>query len=536
MAGMIARFFGRTASEGAAFAFGVASAPVLAPAVETLRQEAWSKYESRALDAAEAALLVAEGLWTADDGKAEASRHGVNSDRFAAMVEAAQTAPDAATLRVLWRRGAIDTAAFEHGLRKARLEDRWTGPLESLKTDRLDPAVIAVAIQRGIIADPGILPVAPPTGTGKVPAFPVFDIDAIGEAAAAGIDRERLSVMVGNVGLPASVQQAASAYFRGIIELDDYYRAVSEGNTRNEWRDAILEQARQILTATQYVDARLRGWIGDAAMYQGTAKHGMSRADTDLMFKTHGRPLSFRQVFIGLRRGGEYDGPVTDLDPAFLKALQQSSVRPEWYNLAWSQRYSYPSAFVLRALTQAGDITQADAHEILLFQGWEPTLAEKVARAWAAGGGTAGKTLTKAELQAEYEGSFITETEYRQALTDLGYSGDELQLEIELGNARRVKKFRDAVVTKVQKAYVVREIDDGQARTDLASVAVTGEAADNILKLWAIERDVTTRTLTPAQIAKAYKRALITRPDALTRLDNLGYSATDAQLLLDESA
>src|SRR5207237_2581886 len=104
----------------------------------------------------------------------------------------------------------------------------------------------------------------------------------------------------------------------------------------------------------------------------------MTRADTDLLFKITGRPLSFHQVFIGERRGGVYDGSIDAIDPAFLKALRESNIRPEWYNLAWAQRHSYPSPFVLRGLTEAGDLTQAEAHEILLFIGWPVELAAKV--------------------------------------------------------------------------------------------------------------------------------------------------------------
>ena len=76
--------------------------------------------------------------------------------------------------------------------------------------------------------------------------------------------------------------------------------------------------------------------------------------------------------------GGTYDGALTGIDPAFLKGLRESDIRPEWYSLAWAQRFTYPAAFVLRALAQAGDLTQAEVEEILLFEGWEPTLARKV--------------------------------------------------------------------------------------------------------------------------------------------------------------
>ena len=65
--------------------------------------------------------------------------------------------------------------------------------------------------------------------------------------------------------------------------------------------------------------------------------------------------LNFRQVFIGERRGGVYNGATGALEPPFLKSLQESNIRPEWYNLAWAQRYTYPSPFVLRSLTQSGN-------------------------------------------------------------------------------------------------------------------------------------------------------------------------------------
>src|SRR5438552_3695091 len=125
-------------------------------------------------------------------------------------------------------------------------------------------------------------------------------------------------------------------------------------------------------------------------MYEQTARHGMSRADTDLLFKVHGRPLSFHQVWIGLQRGGVYDGPIGDIDPAFLKALRESNIRPEWYNLAWHQRYTYPSAFVMRALTQDGTLTAAQAESDLIDMGWRPERAKQAAEKWASQGGGGG--------------------------------------------------------------------------------------------------------------------------------------------------
>ena len=65
-----------------------------------------------------------------------------------------------------------------------------------------------------------------------------------------------------------SPQQAASSLFRRLLlpngkrfALADYYRAILEGDVRPEWGDAILEQSREILTANQYAELELRGFL-----------------------------------------------------------------------------------------------------------------------------------------------------------------------------------------------------------------------------------------------------------------------------------
>src|SRR5205807_4966194 len=117
-----------------------------------------------------------------------------------------------------------------------------------------------------------------------------------------------------------------------------------EGNTRGEWAPFLFEGFRQIPTAHDFVEGRLRGWLADPAMYAGTALHGMSQADTDLLFKIMGRPIVEHQIVTGEARGGTYNGPIANIPTPFLKSLQESNIRPEWYSLAYANRYTYPSA------------------------------------------------------------------------------------------------------------------------------------------------------------------------------------------------
>ena len=172
-------------------------------------------------------------------------------------------------------------------------------------------------------------------------------------------------------------------------------------------------------------------------------------------------------------------------------------------------------------LANSGDLSEAQVKEILHFEGWEPVLAAQVAAKWTAGTGAAGKSETRAELSDEYQGGYITEAEYRSALGALGYHGHQLDLEVHVADARRVKK-----------AYLARHLTDAEALTRLAQTGITGEAATLLIPLWQLEREVATKQLTPAQIRSAYRKATITQDEALAELADRGYTSADANTYL----
>jgi hypothetical protein len=469
----------------------------LEPTIEPGKQEVWANNAYRVLEANILARLVAQGLVGFDPAAEQAKRTGFDANKFRGLVELAKAGPPVAEALNLRRRGRITAEQFEHALSKAQIEPQYWPALKELVDERLDPAVIATAIQRGIMHDPGFLPVGPPSATGKVPAFPVSPLDTLNEAASSGINAERLFVETALVGLPLSLDAAAVAYFRGIIEHVDFLRAVAEGNTRNEWATAALEQARQIPSATNYAAAHIRGWIDEGAMHDGAARHGMEQADTDLLFKIQGRPLSWHQTWIGLQRGGTYDGPIDIIDPAFLHSLRQSDIRPEWYNLAWHSRYTYPSPFVMRSLTQDGTLTAAQAEADLLDMGWRPERAKQAAEHWAGLGGS--------------------------------------------GTDPHVAKAETQLWSSLHRSFVARETNVTQARANMTTLNIPRDDQTTILNLWQAERDLIRRQLTPAQIKKAYLKAARnaatgapwTRDEAIAALVAEGYGIPTANDYLD---
>lgn len=114
----------------------------------------------------------------------------------------------------------------------------------------------------------------------------------------------------------------------------------------------------------------------------------------------------------------------------------------------------------------------------------------------ALGAGSTGEALTFTDWEYAYVHGHITEDDFKQFLTDYGFAGKPLELELAME-----KDKRDAFVTAQEKA-----------------AALGKSAAGKVLDL--------------AQVEEAYKVGILSEADLLTRLQGYGYSNEDAQVLL----
>jgi hypothetical protein len=495
---LLGKFFGNTVGQGAAFAIGASTARTLNPVLQSLANEAWTKHPDMPVDAGTLAAGVAQGQvpyqWAVD----EAARTGISGDRFDHMVSIANTGPGVAEAFDLWRRGAIDEAGFRRAARRQGLEAEWIDDLTHVKNVLLDPSIIANAVQQGHVPNEDILP---PAVTGSPPyhiPLTTIDLSPTDEAAGHGWTKERLQIATNLVGLPPGDIELLHMWNRGIIDEASVDAGIREGHRKTKWIPAVKQLRFAVLTAIQATNLHLRGWIDRPTMYAHGAKTGYTPELMDLLFKGQGRPLSWHQVWIGLQRGGTYDGPTGQIDDAFLLALKQSSIRPEWFNLAWAQRYTYPSAFVLRALTGDGTFTAAQTETALVDMGWRPDWAKQAATKWAGGGGT------------------TTDSHVSKAQTQLW--------------------------SAIHSSYLAGDATDNVALQKLGQAGVSATTAPLVLALWKHEREVVRQRLTPAQVKAAVKKGVNneatgapwTRDDALAELLSRGWSSGDANTFLDE--
>ena len=479
---------------GGAVARGAADA--VTPVLEPVRQTAWSKNRQRVLGVDTVAALVAQALISHDEADAEVARDGFSTGRLDALTALLQTAPGIGELTRILNRKKIDVTDFNEGLAKHAVDPKWWPWLLELANSKLEPVQLANAIHRGLVTDPGLLAVEPPSREGNVKAYPVYPIDALLESEAFGLDKDRLGVLVGLMGLPMGPHEAAQAVFRGILTMDDFNRAIAEGNTRNEWGEAIFQQTRQIPTARDFFENALRGYHDLAWAQEQAKRHGMSEADSLVIYQNQGRPMNLRQITQALARGGEFQPEPGEITDPYMASIVEGNLKPGYYNLARHLIYQYPSPFVFRQLAEAGTLGgKADVEQWLLEIGWPPKLADLAAAAWTGGGASGDAHVGKAQTQ---------------------------------------------LWNRIHTSYLADEISEQDAANTLPQAGVAATAIADVLSTWDAERALIRKQLTPSQLRKAMGEGVAnpatgapyTFDEVRDELIRRGYSFDDATTFL----
>lgn len=439
----------------AGVAIGEAASTALGPVFEPLEQDAWQSQPSKILDLNQLATLVATALNSIDDVLDDAERNGYNRDELQSAIQLALKAPGPPDAEKLYLRtqadpqGSITLAQLHHAYAKAGIEFQYWDPLTAAaQTTLLTPAELALGAVRGTVNDQGLLVVELDTSGSNVEQYTPAALNIIDEAAAAGINTERLRAMIGSIGLPMAVELAARATYRNILTKGAYYQAVLEGDTRPEWADSIFEVAKAIPTADQYIENYLRGWTPDfQTALNNAALHGMSAADATIIYQNMGRPLAVHQITTGLERGGVFGGYYEGVPDPYLSALRESNIRPEYGNIAYANRYTYPGYFVLKPMVASGAITVDQAATYLLYEGWEPELAALTAESFAQATTTpsthvkSSQTSLVTATRKAYIGNSITVAQAQTALTSAGESPADQASLLALWDAQKAVEF-----------------------------------------------------------------------------------------------
>jgi hypothetical protein len=458
------------------FALGQGAAPAIEPFAQAITNEAWGLHAVRPPDAFVLAEGVAQGQvdprWAAD----RAAEQGFDATRFGNMVNIANVGPGAGFAFELWRRGLIDQGGFATALKRLGLEDRWVGPLEGLHDTLLSSEELGMMQQQGF----------------------VDAARANEEGAKQGVTPERQQLRFEASGLPPGIETALAMLRREIIGTDEFARIVREGHTKTKYTDELLALQHQVLSAAEYATLHLKGHITEPEMNAGGKLTGYTPEQMNLLYLGRGRPATVHQIHVGYARGAQLPGASSERD-AIATAVKQSDIRPEYTDLLFAGRATYPSLFQLTRLVSSGTISADTGAEWARKAGLADEVVTALHQEWSAssGGATADTHVAKAQTQ---------------------------------------------LWTTTHRSYLADESSDADATAALRTAGVASGSIPAVLAIWQAERDLTRKQLTAAQVVKAYKKSVRnpatgqpwTLDEARTRLVQMGYSVADATTLLAE--
>lgn len=517
--------------------------------VEFVRQRAMAADTPTLLTPEEVQEARRRGLVTPEQHRETLQRHGFSAGAQSVWEGMLPSLLDASALVALRRRELIESPAFIEGMARLGIEEAHAEALYRL-TEYVPPAqdVVRFAVRE----------VYTPDVAERYGAFEDFPEAAMPDFLKAGVSRDQaLKYWAAHWELP-SINLAFEALHRdaetGVTE-EDVRLLLRAHDVLPFWRDRLIALASQPFTR---VDIRRMHKLGildrDQVVrayrdigYNAERAEAMTRFTEDLNAgedEEAAKPwrASLRTRALGLYQDGILSQ--TELTDA-LSVVGHSQAEIDFYlaesdfiiegerarDLRTGLRNLYVQGFwtagrVVQRLAEAGyEQATIDA----LIGQWD--LAKELREVTAEE--REQRDLTRADILGAVGDDLLAVDEAMQALQDLGYDEREADLLVKREQLKAVQADRKRIEATVRGSYLAGKIDTASARQALGVAEVPAVRIESLLRLWEAEVEANAPTLTLAQVQAAMRKKIITRQEAATRIDRLGYSLADREILLD---
>lgn len=492
------------AATGAAMSSGLGDLLTnsLAPVISTLIAENPNAY----LSPEQSASIAARGISADWDNQHEAARRGVSGDRFRLLQRLGQRDLAEQSVLELFNRGVLSTDEAQAELVKGGMSHESARKLVTLAKVPLSPQEAAQAWARNLVSDQLVHL----------------------SARTAGMTNEDADVLMGLAGEPPPTEALIEAWRRGIITEQDFDRGIIQGPIRNEWIATIKALFEAVLSPQEAAAAVTQGHL---TMEQALAKaklSGVTPEDFAIIVDNAGLPPGVQFALDAMNRG-----VVTK--EQFTAMFLESRIKNKYIDLMLAMSRQLIPAETVRIAYRLGAYPREKALETLGAHGYSVADAESLLALEDIRAREGTKELTRAQLMSLFGDDIITEAEASSMLADMGFDPIEVQWMIALEEGNKVRRFVNALVTRVRNAYVQGTMEADEAIQILTGAGIGATQRDNLLSLWDLERQSLTAQLTAAQIVAAIKKGLLDRAEGKDRLIARGYTERDAEILISLS-
>jgi len=239
--------------------FGIFS---IAGAIASVETEAYvhhlqAKLTPTPLSPQEMALALVKGVVGVDYAKGQAALSGVDGGRFDQLEKITGEPPAIQELLFLFRRGKIDAARLEHGIRQSRVRDEWIDAIRALEYVPPSPQeAIAAAVQGHLTIE-----------------------EAATVVAENGVDPAAVPWLYETAGRPPGAEMLLTLMHRGLMSQADVEQAIRESDIKNKYIPAIIEGGVYIPPVRSVVAMLRAGAIDDNQARTLFAENGVRDVD-----------------------------------------------------------------------------------------------------------------------------------------------------------------------------------------------------------------------------------------------------------------
>lgn len=318
---------------------------------------------------------------------------------------------------------------------------------------------------------------------------------------------------------------------------------VNDESAAEGWRDADIEFIRQILydriAPGDLFAARDIGLLDDAGVLGGLHDKMFSPEAAKFMLNLNAaqriQGWGERVFQIALRNYLNYkigdDGLATIARQAgfsqervdFEIALAKTTRQGQTVDLSIGQveqAYKFGQLSDVEAVNYLQKLNVDPGGIPILIQTWKASLDKSAAR------------LNVSQLTTAYKDGLIDEQALGEKLDALGWKPEDVRLLVRIAQWQKPTTPRTLTESTIITAWRQGVLDLAQTKQHLVALGFTDDEANLILEADRIKPHVKSRELSESVIVKLYEIGEFSKEIALDRLENLGYSADDANLYI----
>jgi hypothetical protein len=545
---------------------------MLSPAFNALQQDALAKHPDMVLTPEVLARAVVQTFMGEAEAAAEAAKSGTDASRFAVLLKLADVRLAPADLAEAVLRSYLDGAEAAAEARKQGVTADRFDTLTLLAGDGIGPEQAATALRRGIIKRGGMGPkstsydqaiaesrlhnkwgsvlydltvaiLSPPDAAQAVVRGFLGATEGEALAALSGVTAENFRTMVQLAGDAPSPTELSVALRRGIIPEDSgspdkpgFIQGIQQGRLANKWAFMFRDLAQEWPTPTDALEAGLVGQVDTDTSKQLYARFGGDLKYWQLLFDTRGEAPTPLELGVLANRGDiKWDG-LGPNETSFSQGFHEGRWRNKW-EAAYRRLavFRSPESTVTLFLAH-GVISDEEAADEFAKLGMDTATIKRYIDEAHLEAFSDYRGATVSTILAAYHEQLISRDDAVTILTAMHVDPNAANILLELQDIQRAFEAVQNALSRIRTLYASRKITLKTVKQSLTDLGVPQASIDGIVKSWQVENSVSVKVLTEAQIADAYELQILTEREALTELENLGYTPFDAWLVLSLKA